>query len=201
MAGTLLFSVTADNRQHADDHLDARTSGGLIVVAEPKTHPWVASFGAYYLCSTRGRDITIQSVRYEASVQPLNVSFQLRNVDSGAAGIASARGEPPDFVDPDRHTYIPRPGTYEQLRPGRQITQTCADVADGKNGFTELLFVVTVGEQGGVINRAWIDYTVDGIEDHQYTLDLRWKMILCGNRVPANDSRGDCGPSAAPQGL
>ncbi|MFD5575001.1 hypothetical protein [Streptomyces cadmiisoli] len=200
MAGTLLLSLTADGGRQPGGHLDVRTSGGLIVVAEPKTHPWAASFGAYYLCSTRGQDLRIQSVRYEASLRPLNVSFQLRNIESSAASIASARGAPPDFIDPDRRTRTPRPGTYEPLKPGRRITQTCANVAEGGNGFTELLFVVTAGEQGAVINRAWIDYTVDGIEARRFTLGLHWKMVLCGNRVPDSDSRSSCEPPAAPHG-
>ncbi|WP_159054252.1 hypothetical protein [Streptomyces sp. AS58] len=45
-------------------------------------------------------------------------------------------------------------------------------MAEGGNGFTKLLFVVAAGQQGAVINRAWIDYTVDGIEARRFTLDL-----------------------------
>ncbi len=165
-----------------------------------KLTPGAASFGAYCLCSTRGRDIRIQSIRYEAFLRPLNVSYQLRNGDASAASITSVRGAPPEFVDPDRHTRTPRPGTYEQLEPGRRITQTCANVTEGGNGLTELLFVVTAGEQGAVINRAWIDHThtVDGIEARRFTLDLHWKMVLTGHRVPDSDSRSSCEPSAPP---
>jgi hypothetical protein len=45
----------------------------------------------------------------------------------------------------------------------------------------ELLFVLDVGEQAGVIDAAWIDYHVGG---KPYALRLDWKMVACGTKVP-----------------
>ncbi|MER7173351.1 hypothetical protein [Streptomyces mesophilus] len=193
LALIVAFTSAADSRQVAPGYLSARAGGGLIVVDEPRTHPWSASFGSYTLCSTNGRGIRLQRVRHEASVRPVDVSWQLRTVDSPSFGIISVRGVPPDFVDPEHGTLLGAPGRYERLMPGRRITQSCAEAAAGDRGFTELLFVVEAAERGAVIDRAWIDYTFDGHEGHPYTLELHWQMVLCGVDVTrAGDDRGSC---------
>ncbi|MGW6906807.1 hypothetical protein [Streptomyces sp. NPDC054940] len=95
------------------------------------------------------------------------------SVDAGYIG--AALGEPPRFQKRKA------PGHYADVRTGSRITQSCADQDQEGSGYTELLFVLDVGKQGGFIDAAWIDYHVDG---KPYTLRLDWKMVACGSKVP-----------------
>lgn len=60
-------------------------------------------------------------------------------------------------------------------------------------GFTELLFVLRVGDAGGLIDRVWVDYQVGGEE---YTLRIEWQMIACGESIPQVDGREVCDGTA-----
>ncbi|WP_406392027.1 hypothetical protein OG806_13135 [Streptomyces sp. NBC_00882] len=115
-------------------------------------------------------------------MKPRSVSLKLRTVtpqvwkatvDAGQVG--AALGAPPHFQQ--RKV----PGDYKDARTGSRITQSCADQDKEGTGFTELLFVLDVGKQGGYINTAWIDYQVNG---SPYTQRLDWKMVACGSRIP-----------------
>ncbi|MFJ2847770.1 hypothetical protein ACIPD2_40105 [Streptomyces griseofuscus] len=162
--------------------LQSHTDTGTTSVYAPKKAPWTVTFGSYLLCSTRGDPVTIDGIRYRTPVKPKSVSLKLRTVTPrvwkatvDAGQIGAALGAPPHFQQRKA------PGEYKDVRAGSRITQSCADQAREGAGFTELLFVLNVGKQGGYINTAWIDYHVNG---SPYTLRLDWKMVACGSRIP-----------------
>ncbi|MER6187845.1 hypothetical protein [Streptomyces sp. NPDC001652] len=198
LAGALtavaILSLGADSYNAADGQLSARTTGGRVVVGEPNSHPWSASFGSFVLCSTTGRKIILSRIRYETPVAPLSVSLQLRRVDSTAHTVSSAVGEPPSFRNPGTGVNNPVWGDYTSFREGAQITQTCSESKEGSQGFTELFFVMRVDERGGVISRAWVDYTVDGLGQRQFTLPINWEMTACGSRVRTRAPDSYCWP-------
>ncbi|MFD4144480.1 hypothetical protein [Streptomyces sp. NPDC058572] len=163
--------------------LQSHTSGGVTSVYAPRTVPWAVTFGSFVLCSTNGEPITLDNVRYRTPVAPEKVSPQLRTVtpalwrktvDAGQVG--AALGRPHHFLQRKA------PGHYEAFRPDRRITQSCAEQDRGDTGFTELVFVLDVGARGGFVDRAWIDYHMDG---KPYTLRLEWKMVACGSGIPS----------------
>lgn len=162
--------------------LQSDTSEGATSVYAPKTVPWAVTFGSYLLCSSSGETITLDGIRYDTPVEPKSVSLKLRtvtpqmwkaSVDAGYIG--AALGEPPHFQKRKA------PGHYADARAGSRITQSCSDQDQEGAGFTELLFVLDVGKQGGFIDTAWIDYHVSG---KPYSLRLDWKMVACGSKVP-----------------
>ncbi|MFJ9968807.1 hypothetical protein [Streptomyces avermitilis] len=170
--------------EHAsgDGPLQSHTDTGTTSVYAPKKAPWTVTFGSYLLCSTSGDPITIDGIRYRTPVKPRSVSLKLRTVTPevwkatvDAGQIGAAVGAPPHFQQRKA------PGEYKDPRAGSRITQSCADQDKEGTGFTELLFVLDVGKQGGYIDTAWIDYHVNG---DPYTLRLNWKMIACGSRIP-----------------
>ncbi|AZQ40435.1 hypothetical protein EJ357_17250 [Streptomyces cyaneochromogenes] len=162
--------------------LQSDTAQGATSVYAPADVPWAVTFGSYLLCSTSGEPIVLDGIRYRSPVRPRSVSLKLRTVtprmwkagvDAGYLG--AALGEPPHF---QKRKVL---GRYEDARAGRRITQSCADQDREGAGYTELLFVLDVGEAGGFIDAAWIDYRVGG---KPYTLRLDWKMVACGAKVP-----------------
>jgi hypothetical protein len=165
-----------------DGPLQSHTDTGITSVYAPKKTPWKVTFGSYLLCSTGGDPITIDGIRYRTPVKPNSVSLELRTVTPqlwrttvDAGQIGAALGAPPHFRQRKA------PGEYRVARAGNRITQSCTDQDKEGTGFTELLFVLDVGRQGGYIDTAWIDYHVHG---DPYTLRLDWKMVACGSRVP-----------------
>ncbi|MGW3118459.1 hypothetical protein ACWDBW_15195 [Streptomyces sp. NPDC001107] len=165
-----------------DGPLQSHTDAGTTSVYAPKKTPWAVTFGSYLLCSTDGAPITIDGIRYRTPVKPKSVSLKLRTVTPqlwkatvDAGPIGAALGTPPHFQNRKA------PGDYRDARAGSRITQSCADQDKEGSGFTELLFVLDVGRQGGYIDTAWIDYHVHG---DPYTLRLEWEMVACGSRVP-----------------
>ncbi|WBB62136.1 hypothetical protein O7599_06265 [Streptomyces sp. WMMC500] len=185
LSAVVIFSAAADAKRYPSGTgiLSAQTGGGLITIAEPKQSPWVGSFGSYFLCTTSGREVAVQRIRYETPVRPLDVNLKLREVNENTSGIISSQGSPPKFIDPDNGSSLRMEGSYKSFQPGLRITRPCSESGKGDHGFTELLFVVKVDHRGGVINRAWIDYTVEGNPKHRYSLALKWVMVLCGDRV------------------
>ncbi|WP_369169782.1 hypothetical protein AB5J49_18805 [Streptomyces sp. R28] len=181
----LLGGPFGDERvEHADGKgpLSSQSSSGTTSVYAPKNVPWTATFGSFLLCSADGDPLTIDGVRYRAPVKPTSVALKLRTVtprmwkDTVDAGwIGAAVGQPPHFQNREA------PGHYENVRAGARITQRCADQKKDGAGFTELLFVLGVGRQGGYIDAAWVDYHAGG---KPYTLRLEWKMVACGSRIP-----------------
>ncbi|MFJ2832320.1 hypothetical protein ACIPC1_32990 [Streptomyces sp. NPDC087263] len=162
--------------------LQSHTAEGVTSVYAPKNTPWAVTFGSYLLCSTNGEAITIDAIRYHTPVKPKSVSLKLRTVtpqmwketvDAGIIG--AALGEPQHFQERKA------PGDYSDAGAGNRITQSCADQDKEGTGFTELLFVLDVGKQGGFIDTAWIDYHMSG---KPYTLRLDWKMVACGSLIP-----------------
>ncbi|GAA3822318.1 hypothetical protein GCM10022403_064770 [Streptomyces coacervatus] len=165
-----------------DGPLQSHTDTGTTSVYAPKETPWAVTFGSYLLCSTDGDPITIDGIRYRTPVKPKAVSLKLRTVTPqlwkatvDAGQIGAALGTPPHFRQRKA------PGDYKDARAGSRITQSCADQDKEGTGFTELLFVLDVGREGGYIDTAWIDYHVHG---DPYTLRLDWKIVACGSRVP-----------------
>ncbi|GHE12639.1 hypothetical protein [Streptomyces alanosinicus] len=172
--------------------LQSHTAAGVTSVYAPKSVPWAVTFGSFVLCTTNGEPITLDGVRYRAPVAPEKVSAQLRTVTPAlqretvdAGQIGAALGRPHHFLNRKA------PGRYEAFRPGRRITQNCAEQDREGTGFTELVFVLDIGAQGGLVDRAWIDYHAGGTA---YTLRLEWKMVACGGRVPRTvDGTEVCG--------
>jgi len=162
--------------------LSSQSSSGTTSVYAPRNVPWAATFGSYVLCSTDGDPITIDGVRYRAPVKPTSVALKLRTVTPhlwketiDAGWVGAAVGRPPHFQNRNA------PGRYEDVRAGARITQKCVDQKKEGAGFTELLFTLNVGERGGFIDAAWIDYHAHG---RPYTLRLEWKMVACGSQIP-----------------
>lgn len=182
LAGWLYGDDSRVEHVNGEGPLQSDTAQGTTSVYAPREVPWAVTFGSYLLCSTTGEPITLDGVRYNTAVEPRSVSLKLRtvtprmwkaSVDAGYIG--AALGEPPHF---DKRK---APGHYADVRAGSRITQSCAEQDREGAGYTELLFVLDVGEQGGVIDAAWIDYHVGG---KPYTLRLDWKMVACGTKVP-----------------
>jgi hypothetical protein len=51
----------------------------------------------------------------------------------------------------------------------------------------EVLTVMTVGSEGGLVRRTHLDYHVG---DDEYTITWKWKVGLCGTAVPAGNGCG-----------
>ncbi|MFE9460890.1 hypothetical protein [Streptomyces californicus] len=134
----------------------------------------------------------MRRIRHDAPVPPLDVTVQLREVATDAPGIISARGEPPEFLDPKDSSRHPMEGAYSTFRPGLRVTRQCGPPGKAEHGFTELLFVVEVDDGGGVIDRAWIDYTVDGEPTRSYTVAINWVMVLCGTETRGTHDEDSC---------
>ncbi|MFE0252417.1 hypothetical protein [Streptomyces sp. NPDC059010] len=182
VAGWLYSNDSREEHVNGEGPLQSDTAQGTTSVYAPDDAPWAVTFGSYLLCSTSGEPITLDGIRYHAAVEPKSVSLKLRtvtpqvwkaSVDAGYIG--AALGKPPHFQKRKA------PGQYADARNGSRITQSCADQDREGAGYTELLFVLDVGEQGGFVDAAWIDYQVDG---KPYTLRLDWKMVACGSKVP-----------------
>ncbi|WP_247597764.1 hypothetical protein [Streptomyces sp. RKND-216] len=188
----------AHRREHlaGQGPLQSHTQQGASSMYAPKRAPWTGTFGSYVLCSTTGSVIEIEDIRYHTTVKPLDVHLMLRTVsgktraaDPAVGPLGGAIGEPPDL--PDGRL----PGRFEKAGPGTRITQSCADEDRSTSGFTELLFAMKVGEPGGIIDRAWIDYRTN---DHLYTLKLEWEMIACGMAAAHAAGPEKCNGTANP---
>ncbi|WP_415952581.1 hypothetical protein [Streptomyces sp. KLOTTS4A1] len=188
--GVVLFATAADAPRSAAGILSAQNAGGYVVMSEPDSHPWVATFGSYLLCKTGDHAVTIKRVRYRTHVRPVDVGLVLREVGSDASVLVSAAGEPPDFVDPEGGTRHELNGAFKPLRAEQRIERSC-EGPRYKHGFTELLFVVKADRSGAVIDQVRIDYVVGGYSG-QYTIDLNGKMVLCGDAVGDDDIRAYC---------
>ena len=192
-----------DGRRH---HLDGQgplsaTSGdGGNSITAPAEVPWYGSFGAFTLCSSDpGAEIELERVTYQAEIEPLDVQIRLRTVKADEIVMEgeeivseylpfyTALGRPPHF-DGTETEYA---GTYSTKVAGRQITQPCT-AGDYRGGYTDLIFVMKVGKDGGNSPRASIEYRADG---KPYTLDLRWAVTACGKAI----SRLDDGEQLCPQ--
>ncbi|MEU1854370.1 hypothetical protein ABZ499_35305 [Streptomyces sp. NPDC019990] len=195
LAVFVVLSVASDSKLHSSGTgiLSAQTSSGLIVIDAPEQQPWVGSFGSYFLCTTTGHGLTIKKIRYESPVQPINVDLWLRRVHTNTSGIISARGEPPNFLDPKTGSSLDMGGEFTSFRPGLRVTRPCSKSGKGSHGFTELIFAGKVGSHGGAIRKAWIDYGIDGSPHRLYSLQLRWIMVLCGDEVRGIYDKNTCG--------
>ncbi len=191
---TVFLVTTADSRQQRSGAgaLSVRTGGGLVVMGDPEQKPWTGSFGSFFLCTETGEAVTIRRIRQDTPVPPLGISVQLREVTTDAPGIISARGEPPEFFDPKDSSRHRMEGSYSAFRPGLRVTRHCGRPGAAENGFTELLFVVKVDGGGGVIDRAWIDYTLDGEPTRSYTTAINWVMVLCGTETRGIHDEDSC---------
>lgn len=188
-------------RVHHDDSgkcgpLSASSGTGGVSIQAPKTVPWYGSFGSFVLCARYPGDrISLRDIEYEADVEPLEVRTYLRTVrksqiafgDDGSrtaetSGFVSALGRPPKFDDLDGQAV----GTFTSKINGHLITQSCEDAADQANGYTELLFVMKFGKEGGHVPRASINYVSDKgpADSGQYILDLKWAMTGCATKIP-----------------
>lgn len=182
LAGWLYGDDSRVEHVNGEGPLQSDSSEGTTSVYAPKDVPWAVTFGSYLLCSTSGEAITLDGIRYHTPVEPKSVSLKLRSVTPrmwkasvDAGYIGAALGAPPHFQQRKA------PGHYADVRAGSRITQSCADQDQEGAGYTELLFVLDVGRQGGFIDSAWVDYHVGG---KPYTLRLDWKMVACGSKVP-----------------
>lgn len=182
LAGWLYGGGSRVEHVNGEGPLQSDTAQGTTSVYAPDDVPWAVTFGSFLLCSTSGEPIVLDGIRHHSPVEPRSVSLKLRtvtprmwkaSVDAGYIG--AALGEPPHFVKRKA------PGHYADARAGSRIAQSCADQDREGAGYTELLFVLDVGESGGFIDAAWIDYHVGG---KPYTLRLDWKMVACGSKVP-----------------
>ncbi|MFD5989710.1 hypothetical protein [Streptomyces cyaneofuscatus] len=189
-AGVLvLFSTAADTPRSTTEILNARNAGGYVVLSEAGVHPWVGTFGAHLLCVEGKRKVTINRVRYQTPVRPLDVDLMLREVDTDASVLVSAQGNPPELADQESGARHEIAGKFESLRAGHAIERPCGNGYD--RGFTELLFVVKVDPRGGVIDHVRIDYAIDGHPGDR-TVELDWKIILCGDAVRDADAVPYC---------
>lgn len=152
---------------------------------------WTGSFGSYLLCLREAdTDVELQSVGWEADddAPPETVEAWLRLVDSSTEPtipFVSKRGYPWD-PSPGREA---EPGDYTQDIAGHAVTQTCDELErsaspQGRTEFTELVFILTVGEEGGELRNGHIDYLADG---QPYRLVIDWKMGMCGSAIVARD--------------
>lgn len=158
---------------------------GGFTMPEPRSRvprPWTATFGSYLLCVDEpGARIVLQGVGWRAAddASPLKVQTPLRIVDrttKSTLPFGAVAGPP---WKP--YSGNPHPGDYLDNVAGRSITRTCD--FDTKE-FTELTFVLEVGEQGADVPEAWVDYLADG---EPRRLMIRWRMIGCGDAVAARD--------------
>lgn len=191
----LLF-LRPERFEHAEGAgpLSSQTSSGSTSMYAPGKKPWTGTFGSYLLCSTTGEAITVEGIRIRTPVEPINVEQKLRKVSQKARSadpaltyLGGSLGAAPDL--PDGRL----PGSYQPFEPGVRIEQNCSDLDRSSASFTELLFVLRVGDAGGLIDRVWVDYQVGGEE---YTLRIEWQMIACGESIPQVDGREVCDGTA-----
>ncbi|MGW7276339.1 hypothetical protein ACWGH5_38300 [Streptomyces sp. NPDC054864] len=168
----------------------AQNAGGYVVMSETSPHPWVGTFGSYLLCVQGEQSVTIKRVRYETPVRPLDVDLMLREVDRDTSVLVSIKGEPPGFTDLESGARHEVAGTFQPLRPEHRIEHPCGSPRYDR-GFTELLFVVKVDQRGGVIDQVRLDYVIDG-DSAEHTLELDWRMVLCGDAIGGASSRPYC---------
>lgn len=157
-------------------------------MSEPSSHPWVGTFGSYLLCVKGDSAVTIKRVRYETPVRPVDVDLMVRKVYEDSSVLVSAVGEPPDFVAGDPALELD--GVFAPMRAPVRIDRPCGSPRY-EHGFTELLFVVKVDQRGGLLDEVRLDYVVDGYPG-QYTLELDWRIVLCGNAIGVDAGKAYC---------
>ncbi|MBB1242269.1 hypothetical protein GL263_01565 [Streptomyces durbertensis] len=187
-----------DVKRHDDfgDHgfLSARSAGGGVAMHAPEHTPWYGSFGAFELCVRKpATRVVLRDITYEADVEPLEVTPYIRTVRDEETVLSedgsrseettqffSRLGGPPAF-DHDRTLA----GTFSRKINGQVITRRCLDKPDQRKGYTELVFVMKFGAEGGHVPRAAINYTT---HTGDYTLNLNWAMSGCGSAIPTPGS-------------
>lgn len=175
--------------RQTDGPLSASTGSGEFVAARSKDNPreWSQTFGAFLLCSTEpDQEIDIQRVRFDADPEPLTVETWYRivpPVTERARGpraawwpYTSLRGTPP-FGD--------EVGGQVVRSLDGPIGQECDEVGP-RHGYTELMTAMTVGEAGALVERTYVDYTVEG---QPYTLVIPWRNGVCGSAVTGRGCR------------
>ncbi|WP_282702869.1 hypothetical protein [Streptomyces sp. CC219B] len=187
----------SEGRIHHDDSgkggpLSAKSGEGGFGAAPSKKTPWYMSYGSFMLCARApGATITLRKVDYEAGVvAPLEVRPYLRTVrkdqvvlnDEGwftdeTNVFISAEGRPPALDGYKK----PLVGTFTNKIDGHRVTQPCSELRDPENGYTELIFVMKFGKEGGYVPRASIEYTAGG---DTYVLEMKWAMGACGTKLP-----------------
>lgn len=196
LIGAFLVACQAGRQAHDDraGPLSATSGQGSFAMHKPSGvgQTWHGGFGSYKLCvHEHGVQIELQKVgwRVATDAPPLQVETRLRIVDRTTKPTT-------EFIAVDGlpwkpYTTEPYPGTYSDEIAGRKVTQLCSDLKQEHEGrpnqpeFTELVFVMKVGEQGGEVAEGYVDYVADG---EPYRLVIRWKMIMCGTAI---ESRGD----------
>lgn len=171
---------------HGDGPLTAYDGGYFAMTDPPKINPpWYGSFGATLCATEPGTRIELKRVTWEAAddARPLAVKPWLRFVDRSTkhtTGFIGVAGLPWDAYDGDS-----MPGEYREGVAGAVITQSCAALDRARDAeFTELVLVIKTGKQGADIERAFIDYEVDG---DPYRLVAEWRMITCGEAIEARE--------------
>lgn len=196
----LLAGCQSDREVHEDQAgpLSATSGWGSFSMDKPRGAgaTWVGGFGSYTLCvRDGGTRIELQRVGWRSAqdARPLKVEPWLRFVDRTTKPTSEFVAVPGLPWKPlgDK----PYPGRYSDKIAGEAVTQTCAELNRGRKAdsrrraFTELVFVMKVGEQGGELTQGYIDYLADG---EPYRLIIGWKMIMCGSAVTAR-GEDDCG--------
>lgn len=181
--------------------LSATSGLGSFAMAKPRGvgNVWSGGFGSYTLCVHEpGASIELQRVSWRSAkdARPRSVAAWLRSVDQTTeptgefVGVGGLPWKPLGQK--------PYPGRYSDKIAGRAITQTCADLERGRSSdpdhrreFTELVFVMKVGDRGGELVEGYVDYLAEG---EPYRLVIGWKMIMCGTAIQARGG-DDCAPS------
>lgn len=176
------------SHEDGDGPLSAsRGSGGNVVYAPwdprsgeeaeaPRSSEWQVSFGIGALCinDSDTESVEIESVDLHLSddIPPADAELYIRRTDGER--IDSQRGNA-------QHGPSAWSGEFTKKLAGTVISQSCTQ-AQARNGAerSELVLIVTSDEAGAFIDGASIDYQ-DG--DNQYSLDIAWKWILCGDRT------------------
>lgn len=158
--------------------LTVTSGGGGMAFYPPPGNPaqWVATQGSFKLC-TDGEPVTLDAVRYRATVEPLDVTGWLVSDATGPySTFGSVLGSPPNFDEPYGAGDDSLTGQYTDQLTGAVIDDPCPSQGV-RDGYSELLVEVRSGTTGVDIRRMWVDYTVD---ERRYTAPVQWRIIMCG---------------------
>lgn len=172
----------------ASGPLSIELSDGGSSLSFPGRAPWDASFGSAILCTDAGREVILESVKYQARTSPAAITPILRFVpeqgDRTRGGewepVGARLGKPGHFVSAPQTLS----GTLTNKVKGFAVRGDCGAVPE-TDSYTELLTVMRIGKSGGWVDGIAITYRSGG---KSYKATSNWNYIACGTATAGSDA-------------
>ncbi len=156
---------------------------GEGLLPAPRTPQTTATFGALFPCTENGSEVTIVDVKFDTTVEPVEVYSALRLIPARA-----------DREDPNSRRWLPNLAIYGDPRnpgmagrlPGEILIPSAGHTLDAEcdrgpdTALVELLTVVTADRGGAYVNGQTVTYSADG---ETFTAQVAWRFGICGTEV------------------